>query len=248
MKRRKTEPLSPRRSTSPENIPSHEEKKHSNEESGNNVAMILEQDRFLPIANISRIMKRVIPSDGKLSKEAKECVQECITEFLLFITSEASEKCDTEKRKTITGEDLIVAFQTLGFDDYVEPLKEFLYKYREANKSHSMKSEELSPNCDSIPPKLTSYATTDHSVQQLQEPQAMMSQDLPHFDGSASSSTTSKYAQKPKMEAAPVTASTTLQPIYNIYLDAASGQHYTMVQSFGLLEVVTAVLITSQYN
>ncbi|KAH7730700.1 histone-fold-containing protein [Aphelenchoides avenae] len=55
--------------------------------------MILEQDRFLPIANISRIMKRAVPSSGKLSKEAKECLQECVTEFLLFITSEASEKC-----------------------------------------------------------------------------------------------------------------------------------------------------------
>jgi len=28
-------------------------------------------------------MKRVIPPEGKLSKEAKECIQECITEFLL---------------------------------------------------------------------------------------------------------------------------------------------------------------------
>lgn len=37
-------------------------------------------------------MKRVIPQ-GKLSKEAKECMQECITEFLQFITSEASDKC-----------------------------------------------------------------------------------------------------------------------------------------------------------
>lgn len=38
-------------------------------------------------------MKSVIPREGKLSKEAKECVQECISEFLLVITSEASEKC-----------------------------------------------------------------------------------------------------------------------------------------------------------
>jgi len=38
-------------------------------------------------------MKRMIPSEGKLSKEAKECMQECVTEFLLFITSEASERC-----------------------------------------------------------------------------------------------------------------------------------------------------------
>ena len=31
-----------------------------------------EQDRFLPIANVGRIMKKVIPPNGKISKDAKE--------------------------------------------------------------------------------------------------------------------------------------------------------------------------------
>mmetsp|Transcript_31786 Transcript_31786/g.82947 ORF Transcript_31786/g.82947 Transcript_31786/m.82947 type:complete len:97 (-) Transcript_31786:2827-3117(-) len=47
-----------------------------------------EQDRFLPIANISRIMKRVLPVNAKVSREAKEAVQECVSEFISFITSE----------------------------------------------------------------------------------------------------------------------------------------------------------------
>ena len=47
-----------------------------------------EQDRYLPIANISRIMKRSIPPTAKVSKDAKECVQECVSEFIAFITSE----------------------------------------------------------------------------------------------------------------------------------------------------------------
>ena len=33
-----------------------------------------DQDRFLPIANINRIMKSALPSDTKISKEARECV------------------------------------------------------------------------------------------------------------------------------------------------------------------------------
>ncbi|KAI3422159.1 hypothetical protein GPALN_012692 [Globodera pallida] len=111
--------------------------KHLACDAAQSTGVILEQDRFLPIANISRIMKRVLPSEGKLSKEAKESVQECITEFILFITSEASERCSIEKRKTISGEDLLLAFRTLGFDEYLEPLEEFLKKYREANKLQS---------------------------------------------------------------------------------------------------------------
>lgn len=92
---------------------------------------VREQDRFLPIANISRIMKKALPSNGKIAKDAKETVQECVSEFISFITSEASDKCQKEKRKTINGDDLLFAMATLGFEDYIEPLKVYLQKYRE---------------------------------------------------------------------------------------------------------------------
>ncbi|XP_073008284.1 nuclear transcription factor Y subunit B [Typha latifolia] len=92
---------------------------------------VREQDRFLPIANISRIMKKALPANGKIAKDAKETVQECVSEFISFITSEASDKCQREKRKTINGDDLLWAMATLGFEDYIEPLKLYLQKYRE---------------------------------------------------------------------------------------------------------------------
>ena len=43
----------------------------------------------------------------------------------------ASDKCQREKRKTINGDDLLWAMSTLGFEDYVEPLRLYLLKYRE---------------------------------------------------------------------------------------------------------------------
>lgn len=49
---------------------------------------VREQDRFLPIANIARIMKRQLPANAKVAKDAKETVQECVSEFIGFITSE----------------------------------------------------------------------------------------------------------------------------------------------------------------
>lgn len=82
-----------------------------------------EQDRFLPIANVSRIMKKSLPANAKISKDAKETVQECVSEFISFITGEASDKCQREKRKTINGDDLLWAMTTLGFEEYVDPLK-----------------------------------------------------------------------------------------------------------------------------
>ncbi|XP_023024680.1 nuclear factor Y-box B isoform X1 [Leptinotarsa decemlineata] len=102
-------------------------------------APLREQDRFLPIANVAKIMKKAIPETGKvtnkIAKDARECVQECVSEFISFITSEASDRCHMEKRKTINGEDILVAMSSLGFDNYVEPLKIYLQKYREAAKT-----------------------------------------------------------------------------------------------------------------
>jgi nuclear transcription Y subunit beta len=40
---------------------------------------------FAPVA---RIMKLALPDNAKIAKEAKECMQECVSEFISFITSE----------------------------------------------------------------------------------------------------------------------------------------------------------------
>ncbi|OVA19057.1 Transcription factor [Macleaya cordata] len=102
-----------------------------NNSRGDNEFSQREQDRFLPIANVSRIMKKALPANAKISKDAKETVQECVSEFISFITGEASDKCQREKRKTINGDDLLWAMTTLGFEEYVEPLKIYLQKFRE---------------------------------------------------------------------------------------------------------------------
>ena len=42
---------------------------------------------FAPVA---RIMKSALPENAKIAKEAKECMQECVSEFISFITSEGA--------------------------------------------------------------------------------------------------------------------------------------------------------------
>lgn len=104
---------------------------------------IKEQDRFLPIANVTRIMKKALPERAKLSKEAKECVQECASEFISFITSQAVDKCGLEKRKTLNGEDILWAMFTLGFEHYGETLKIYLAKYRQFEQIEQEKKKGL---------------------------------------------------------------------------------------------------------
>ncbi|KAF7719906.1 CCAAT-binding transcription factor HAP3 [Penicillium ucsense] len=98
---------------------------------------VKEQDRWLPIANVARIMKLALPENAKIAKEAKECMQECVSEFISFITSEASEKCQQEKRKTVNGEDILFAMTSLGFENYAEALKIYLSKYRETQTTRN---------------------------------------------------------------------------------------------------------------
>ncbi|KAI4249841.1 MAG: hypothetical protein LQ352_005533 [Teloschistes flavicans] len=88
-------------------------------------------------------MKTALPENAKIAKEAKECMQECVSEFISFITSEASEKCQQEKRKTVNGEDILFAMTSLGFENYAEALKIYLSKYRESPAPHPPRLEDF---------------------------------------------------------------------------------------------------------
>nr|GEX13628.1 nuclear factor Y, subunit B6 [Tanacetum cinerariifolium]GEX71303.1 nuclear factor Y, subunit B6 [Tanacetum cinerariifolium] len=65
------------------------------------------------------------------TNDAKETVQECVSEYISFVTGEANDRCQREQRKTITAEDILWAMSKLGFDDYIEPLTLYLHRYRE---------------------------------------------------------------------------------------------------------------------
>ncbi|XP_041028717.1 nuclear transcription factor Y subunit B-6 isoform X2 [Juglans microcarpa x Juglans regia] len=105
---------------------------------------VREQDRFMPIANVIRIMRKILPPHAKISDDAKETIQECVSEYISFITGEANERCQREQRKTITAEDVLWAMSKLGFDDYIEPLTVYLHRYREMEGDRgSMRGEPL---------------------------------------------------------------------------------------------------------
>ncbi|KAK7273593.1 hypothetical protein RIF29_14649 [Crotalaria pallida] len=93
---------------------------------------VREQDQYMPIANVIRIMRRILPSHAKISDDAKETIQECVSEYISFITAEANDRCQREQRKTVTAEDVLYAMGKLGFDDYVGPLSLYLHRYRES--------------------------------------------------------------------------------------------------------------------
>ncbi|KAB2049693.1 hypothetical protein ES319_A13G194200v1 [Gossypium barbadense] len=103
--------------------------------------MVDGQERLLPIANVGRIMKQILPSSAKVSKEAKQTLQECATEFISFVTGEASDKCRKENRKTVNGDDICWALGALGFDNYADAIVRYLHKYREVERDKATQNK-----------------------------------------------------------------------------------------------------------
>ncbi|XP_010549755.1 PREDICTED: nuclear transcription factor Y subunit B-4 [Tarenaya hassleriana] len=107
-----------------------------------------DEDRLLPIANVGRIMKQILPPNAKISKEAKQTVQECATEFISFVTCEASDKCHKENRKTVNGDDICWALSTLGLDNYADAMGRYLHNYRESERERAEqnRTDDEEPN------------------------------------------------------------------------------------------------------
>ncbi|XP_077301534.1 uncharacterized protein LOC143922188 [Arctopsyche grandis] len=106
-------------------------------------------DRQMPIANIASIMKEAMPLSAKVSKEAKELMGRCASEFIAIVTCRAKDFCECEARKTITGEDLIRAMEDIDLPYYSDIMKILLEKFRAAVSSDikfEKNKEKQNPN------------------------------------------------------------------------------------------------------
>ncbi|OQS02394.1 hypothetical protein THRCLA_21428 [Thraustotheca clavata] len=93
-----------------------------------------EEYLYMPVRNITKIMKSALPNDPriKIADDAKEFMQECVTEFLLYLTSEARDQAVYNKRgkTTVTGSDTLRAFYNLGFTPYGDVLSVYNEKIK----------------------------------------------------------------------------------------------------------------------
>ncbi|KAL7067364.1 hypothetical protein ACR3K2_21390 [Cryptosporidium serpentis] len=84
----------------------------------------------LPINNIGRMMRVSLPSCAKISRESKVLMQHFSKEFIGSISSKAGELCSLNKRKVLSGDDIIKALSECGFGNYVEALDTYLAFWR----------------------------------------------------------------------------------------------------------------------
>ena len=73
-----------------------------------------EQDRLLPMANVARLMACELPRNAKISRDAKTLMQEMVSEFICFVTSEANDLSLMSHRKALSPDDILSALEALG--------------------------------------------------------------------------------------------------------------------------------------
>lgn len=82
---------------------------------------------------------------SKIAKKGVETVQEIVTEFILFVTSEACELAATDNRSTIQSVDILKALERLGFDSYHYYCVWYNEKYNEIAKKRKNTEDQQQP-------------------------------------------------------------------------------------------------------
>lgn len=93
-----------------------------------------EEELTLPIAAVNKLIKEAVPkyrvsqfetySTMKLlaiqvSKEARELVVNCCTQFIHTVATTSSETCNQASKKTIAPEHVLAALEQLGFPEMI---------------------------------------------------------------------------------------------------------------------------------
>jgi histone H3/H4 len=114
---------------------------------------LTEQERLLPMANVGRIMAMQLAKDAKISRDAKVLMQEMLSEFICFVSSESVDYAIEENNRTITHDAILGAMSRLDFDSFL-PCLEMLHSSaaRPTDEGASTSSECTSSDSKPAPP------------------------------------------------------------------------------------------------
>ncbi|CAO3666856.1 unnamed protein product [Rhizopus stolonifer] len=86
----------------------------------------MDDELSLPKATVQKLISEMMPEDVVCAKDTRDLLIDCCVE--------SNEICDKETKKTIAGEHVISALQTLGFEEYVEEVEEVYKDHKKQQK------------------------------------------------------------------------------------------------------------------
>ncbi|XP_055628217.1 DNA polymerase epsilon subunit 3 [Toxorhynchites rutilus septentrionalis] len=93
------------------------------------------EDLNLPNVIVTRLMKKALPPDIKISNESRTALTRATSVFVLYLTSAATYKAEKKKQKTLTVDHVFSALEEIEFESFIQPLKNDLENYRKSVKN-----------------------------------------------------------------------------------------------------------------
>lgn len=108
------------------------------------------EDLNLPLTVVTRIVKEALPEGISISKEGRTGLAKAASVFVLYVTSAATNVVKNNKRKALTGQDVLEAMADIEFDRFVEPLREALEQYKMAASAKKLASGKKKDEVDDV--------------------------------------------------------------------------------------------------
>ncbi|XP_023938314.1 DNA polymerase epsilon subunit 3 [Bicyclus anynana] len=108
------------------------------------------EDLNLPLTVVTRIVKETLPEGVAISKEARTGLAKAASVFVLYVTSAATNIVKNNKRKALTGQDVLEAMTDIEFDRFVEPLREALENYKQVTSAKKLATGKKKDDSDDI--------------------------------------------------------------------------------------------------
>ena len=123
----------------------------------------------MPIAIIAKIMARELSHLGyaKISHDAKTLMQEASTEFICFIMSEANDQALQAKRKSVSGQDIINACDSMDMREMVQPMTNALPHLQPPKRVRGKAAEHESMDNPGQPNRRRRCRVSDDEVEQI---------------------------------------------------------------------------------
>ncbi|CDO54793.1 similar to Saccharomyces cerevisiae YDR397C NCB2 Subunit of a heterodimeric NC2 transcription regulator complex with Bur6p [Geotrichum candidum] len=96
-------------------------------------------DLSLPKATVQKIISEIISPDLTFSRETRDALIECCIEFIMILSTESNDIAEKDSKKTIASEHVLEALETLGFYDYIDPIKKVIQEHKETQRVRERK-------------------------------------------------------------------------------------------------------------
>lgn len=107
---------------------------------------------------VSKIMKDAIDEGVEISKDARSAAARAASIFILYTTTCANNNATSNKRRTLTPQDVFEALDSMGFDEFTAELLPWYEAFRREKQTKSKPKSKKDHNSSVSPlPQFSSY-------------------------------------------------------------------------------------------